>query len=200
MSIRGRWKEEERVQSEQEHVVEPSTDRWTALGGVLLSALLVWSVIWLGLAVLVPTLVLGYQPHAIVSGSMEPAIRAGDVVLNVEVSHPVESGRVITFTDPTRPEALITHRVVAVTEDGLYRTRGDANENADSTLVPPDHVHGQGRLLVPMAGMPLLWATGQPLLLGGLLFAMAVACAVLVGPRSTASKAEAGRSDAEVVA
>lgn len=177
------------MEAEREHA-QHTTDPWTSLGGVLLAAVLLWTVLWLALAVLVPTVALGFRPHAIVSGSMEPAIRAGDVVLTATVDHPVEPGRVITFTDPNRADRLITHRVVTVGEDGHYRTRGDANEAVDSTPVPPENVQGEGRLLVPLAGMPLLWSSRQPFLLLGLLVATVVAAVAVVGPRAAARPTE----------
>jgi signal peptidase I len=174
---------------------EPTTERWSALAGLLLSALFLWLVTWLALAVLVPTLALGWQPHAIVSGSMEPTIRTGDVVLTRPADHPVDPGRVITFADPARPGVLITHRVIAVDEAGHYRTQGDANADEDSTPVPPDLVRGSGRLLVPLAGLPLLWASDQPLLFGAFVVAALAALLVVVGLPAVTPRVDAPGTD-----
>ena len=38
-----------------------------------------------------------------------------------------------------------------------FRTKGDANESADSTIVPVGNVYGVARLLVPYAGLPKAW-------------------------------------------
>jgi signal peptidase I len=162
---------------------EPTTDRWSALGAVLLSALYLWIVLWLGLTVLVPAATLRWTPLAVTSGSMEPAIRVGDVVLTSPPEHPMEPGHVITFDDPARPGTLVTHRIVSVDADGRYRTQGDANPTPDSTLVTPDLVEGRGRILVPMAGLPLLWATGNPLLLIVFVAVTVAAAVVVAGPR-----------------
>lgn len=116
--------------------------------------LLLWSV--------APAL-LGWQVTVVLTGSMEPAIRPGDVLIAQPVApaslHP---GQVALFTDPTHPGRLLAHRVVDVLPDSLLTTKGDANAVADSTPVAPADVHGLGRLLVPMIGLPVLWLrTGQ---------------------------------------
>jgi signal peptidase I len=114
--------------------------------------------VFLAVLPLVAILVPGWRPVTIVSGSMEPSIARGDVLL---VTEPPEDllgpGTVVVFEDPAR-DGLVTHRVVRVDENGNYVTKGDANEGADSTPVPPDQVVGVGRVLVPLAGYPAVWA------------------------------------------
>ncbi len=161
-----------------------TTERWSALGGVLLSALYLWVLLWLLLAVVVPSVGFGWQPVVITSGSMQPLIRPGDVVLSGAVED-VEAGQVITYEDPARPGTLTTHRVLSVTEDGALRTQGDANATPDSTLVPRDNVLGRGRLLVPLIGLPLLWLSGGAVLFGGWLAVTAISVAVVVGAGGT---------------
>lgn len=116
--------------------------------------------VWLSVWVLIPTLFMGWRPMAIESGSMGPTIHAGDVVL-VEPfrDQPVEAGRVITYEDPAKPGRLVTHRVTAVNDDGTYRTKGDANTDADSTPLEPRQIRGVGRLVVPRVGLPVVWLT-----------------------------------------
>lgn len=172
----------------------PTTERWSALGGVLLSAMYLWVVAWLALAVLLPAIGLGWQPVVITSGSMSPLIRPGDVVLTVDDAAP-EVGEVVTFVDPSRPDRLVTHRIVAVEEDGSYRTRGDANAVPDSTPVPSDNVLGRGRLLVPLVGLPLVWLSGG-LLLFALWVAVTVAAAVTVSGRGGDAPREAAAGPA----
>ncbi len=163
------------------HVTEePTTERWSALGGVLLSALYLWVIVWLLLAVLLPSLGLGWKPVVITSGSMEPLIRPGDVVL-AAVDDDLEPGQVITYQDPARMDSLTTHRVLSVNEDGTLRTQGDANPTPDSTAVPRDNVLGRGRLLVPLIGLPLVWLSGGAVLFGLWVVVTAVSVAVVVG-------------------
>ncbi|AXV05082.1 Signal peptidase I [Euzebya pacifica] len=114
---------------------------------------------WLIVCVAVPAVGFGLDPVVITSGSMQPGIRAGDVVM---LAHPedvdhIAPGTVVAFRDPTRPGGLITHRVTGMTPAGDYRTRGDANADADSTPVPADDVVGVAHLLVPIIGTPVVW-------------------------------------------
>lgn len=121
------------------------------------STLYLWIVGTLLVWALAPAVV-GLAPVLITSGSMQPAVSSGDVVVMTErVEHPVEAGAVLIFRDPATPGQLVTHRVVDQHEDGTYQTRGDANAAADSSPLPRDHVRGTARILVPTVGLPILW-------------------------------------------
>ena len=137
----------------------PPSERWGALA-VFLAALFYLCVAgWLVLILAVGAFGFGLEPVVITSGSMRPLIRPGDVVL----LHPAEDaaslgpGTVVTFEDPARPQVLTTHRITAINRDGTYRTRGDANSDVDSTPVAPDAIVGVARILVPLAGLPVIW-------------------------------------------
>ena len=112
----------------------------------------------LGAWVLVPTVVLGWQPVTIISGSMAPAVQPGHVVV-VEPfgSQELAPGTVVTYRD-VHQERLITHRIAAVDADGTITTRGDANAVDDPIPLTTDRIVGVGRLVVPAAGLPALWA------------------------------------------
>jgi signal peptidase I len=106
------------------------------------------------LAALLPT-VLGLDRVVLVSGSMTPSAVVGDVILvDPDLDRPARPGNVITFSDPSRPGGLVTHRVVRTYPDGSYQTKGDANTVPDSTPVTPEMVQGRGKLLVPLVGYP----------------------------------------------
>lgn len=101
----------------------------------------------------------GWKPMVVTTGSMQPAINPGDIVLAAppEPDVRLSTGTVITFEDPARPGELITHRVETANPDGTYTTRGDANSSSDSYEVSPDELTGVGRLLVPSVGLPRVW-------------------------------------------
>ncbi|MDH3708162.1 MAG: signal peptidase I, partial [Acidimicrobiia bacterium] len=112
----------------------------------------------LGGWVLLTILVTPWQPVVVTSGSMQPTLRPGDVLLTSE--HPIDllaQQSVITFRSQIDPDELITHRVVAVESDG-YITKGDANPTSDTDRVEPEEVEGLGRLVVPVVGLPIVWA------------------------------------------
>lgn len=128
--------------------------------------------------VFIAAVLFGHQPSVLMSGSMSPALEAGDVVLFEELD-PAEVGigNVILFETPGRPDVLTAHRVTAV--DALARlitTQGDANRDVDSSQVPFDSVKGSGRIAVPLIGLPTMWlATGQNVLFGIFVLVMALA-------------------------
>ena len=86
--------------------------------------------------------VFGYSIHRIETGSMEPALHVGDVILSKEVSKPdeIKEGDIITFTNSARfGNRVVTHRVlVAPYEDAqgdtVLVTKGDANEIDDGEM------------------------------------------------------------------
>jgi signal peptidase I len=144
---------------------------WIGTVSVIVVALTTWLGLWAS-----APLVAGWAPVAITSGSMQPTIRPGDVV--VAAPHPrapLEPGDVIVFAD-ARLGGLVTHRIIDVADDGSYTTRGDANRSPDPSPVAPDDVVGVGRLLVPLAGTPAVWAArGQHPLVAGWTVAMLLA-------------------------
>lgn len=84
--------------------------------------------------------VFGYASAVVVSGSMEPEISVGDMVV-VRAEQAYTEGDVITFYDPNMGE-YVTHRII-LTSDGLYTTKGDANNSQDSFSVSYDAVVGK---------------------------------------------------------
>lgn len=103
--------------------------------------------------------VVGWSPMVITTGSMQPAINPGDIVLTAPPGGGADltEGAVITFEDPVRPGQLVTHRIDTVNSDGSYTTQGDANSAADSYEIQPEQITGIGRLLVPLVGLPRVW-------------------------------------------
>lgn len=81
---------------------------------------------------------LGWETHPVLSGSMEPALPVGSVIVTRPVRlQDVRSGDIITFQVGS---ARVTHRVVEVVhKEGdarpWFRTKGDANEGPDVDLV-----------------------------------------------------------------
>ncbi|WP_433829638.1 signal peptidase I [Actinoplanes sp. CA-015351] len=115
-----------------------------AAGGLLL-----WTLI---------PLLFGWSSSVVISGSMSPAVEAGDVVVTSPLPEDdVAVGYVIRFHDPNRPGRSILHRITQITENGRFVTKGDANRTADSIPIPAGSVTGMGRLRVPYVGLPMLW-------------------------------------------
>ena len=105
-----------------------------------------------------PAIIGAEESFVVLSGSMnaepEPIIQPGDVVI-VDGANPanIEEQDIITFT--TGADEPVTHRVVNVTQqDGqvAFRTKGDANEDADQQLIGPDQVIGEVIFVIPFVG------------------------------------------------
>lgn len=146
-------------------VRELSGARWVSQGTRLMAGLYVWLCLWLVLWVALPAILLPWSPLVITSGSMGPLINRGDVVLGTSDGlDTVAPGQVVSFhRDGIATNQLVTHRVYAVDGDGGFITQGDANEDADSYRLQPDEIVSRGRLLIPYAGLPLLWLRESPL-------------------------------------
>jgi signal peptidase len=86
---------------------------------------------------------LGYKPFIVLSGSMEPEIMAGDLIVTREVApENVKVGDVISFR--VENDIMVSHRVTEIkTEGGLsFVTKGDANVGMDATSVLPEKIEG----------------------------------------------------------
>ncbi|MDD4497633.1 MAG: signal peptidase I [Methanosarcinaceae archaeon] len=96
----------------------------------------------------------GWQVNTILSGSMEPELPAGGlVVIRPVAANAVEVGDIITFPSPSGG-VLITHRVVAVEKGSklLFHTKGDANEGPDPYTVSAEQVIGKVCFSLPYLG------------------------------------------------
>jgi signal peptidase I len=101
------------------------------------------------------------------SGSMTPALRTGDVVVESRLAaRDARVGDVITFRDPEGSHRLITHRVrrLRLGADGTVSlvTKGDDANAVQRWSVPADGSIGLVRLRIPFLGYAL-WGTRQPL-------------------------------------
>ncbi|HEX4906446.1 MAG TPA: signal peptidase I [Acidimicrobiales bacterium] len=108
------------------------------------------------MAVTVGPRFLPYQTYFVRSGSMEPTIHVGAmVVLTKTDATKLEVGDIITFENPDKPGTLVTHRIVGV-ENGeagrTFTTKGDANGSADSWRVPAQGDGWKYAFNVPLIG------------------------------------------------
>ncbi len=123
---------------------------------------------------------LGFEPFAVRTGSMTPAIPVGSLIVVTPVApEAVANGDVLTVR--VNATTTVTHRVVdvVVQDDGrMFRLHGDANERPDPVLVLPDQVVGRVAVTLPFLGL-LLAMLGMPsgiaalLSFGGLLLTIA---------------------------
>ncbi|MDE3088137.1 MAG: signal peptidase I [Chloroflexota bacterium] len=148
--------------------------RWIALGLTLL--------LFLPIGATTFPVFLGNRTLVVMSGSMEPTIPVGAVVIAEPVpSRELEIGDVIIFSPNADVTVPIIHRIVSVrVKDGtrFFTTRGDANPSADVAEVSLPATAWRMTYNVPLVGYLISYATSplgtvifivMPLLLLGIL-------------------------------
>lgn len=123
-------------------------------------------------------LLLGWHTTTVMTGSMEPSLHPGDLVVSKTVDpDELRKGQVLLFADPDHIGTLRLHRFDSLNSDGTLTTKGDANPAVDSTHISRSAVVGVGYLRVPLIGTPVLWAaehrTGPLVALGSALVLLA---------------------------
>jgi len=86
---------------------------------------------------------MGYKPFIVLSGSMEPAIKAGDLIVTKRIApEDVRVDDIISFRADSN--VVVSHRVVEInTEGGVsFLTKGDANVGMDAISVHPEDIEG----------------------------------------------------------
>ncbi|WP_051931830.1 signal peptidase I [Clostridium sp. KNHs214] len=122
---------------------------------ILIIALLSWVIIGnllsKGDKSKIPT-VFGYRSFIVLSGSMEPKIKPGDVIL-VKKTHieELKEGDILTYISE---DNFITHRIKKIQGNSLI-TKGDAN-NVEDSPIKSSQVYGKYSFRVPYLGYILV--------------------------------------------
>ena len=103
-----------------------------------------------------------FEVRVVQSGSMEPAIHTGSVVV-IKPSSEYGVGDIITFSDPTN-NTPTTHRIVALgtTAEDTFVTKGDANDGNDMGEISKERIMGKVVASIPFVGY-LLDAGKKPI-------------------------------------
>lgn len=99
----------------------------------------------------------GFNVLTVLSGSMEPLLERGDLVIIKPVNFDkLEKSEIVTYRN--NANTLVTHRIVEILrEDGkvLLQTKGDANNIVDEELVTSEQLVGSMKFSIPKAGLLL---------------------------------------------
>jgi len=87
---------------------------------------------------------------SVVSGSMEPTLHVGDLMIISKADYKV--GDIAIYL---RGRMTIIHRIIEIRPTG-YVFKGDNNAAPDPEVVSPDRVLGRVRLAIPLLGYPRL--------------------------------------------
>jgi len=107
----------------------------------------------------------GIGASVVLSGSMEPALSVGDLLI-LRVQENYESGDIVVYQSGSMP---VVHRIVEISGETVI-TRGDAN-NANDEAFPITAIKGGVIVVIPLIGYGI-WALKTPV---GILVTLAAA-------------------------
>ncbi|MEL7567809.1 MAG: signal peptidase I [Dehalobacterium sp.] len=97
--------------------------------------------------------VFGFSPLIVMSGSMEPAIYPGDVVvIRTQEADKYKIGDIATYLVG---QTVYTHRIVGE-ENDLFILKGDSNNTVDDT-VAADQFEGKVQFIIPKIGIAIVF-------------------------------------------
>ena len=100
----------------------------------------------------------GVEAYTILSGSMEPTLYTGDLVLVSTKETEIQRDDMIAFRMGGN---IVVHRVIEVREGEQYVTKGDANQHADLDLVEKEQVIGKVWIVLRiLKGIWLFFSSG----------------------------------------
>ena len=124
---------------------------WNWISGVLVGIVVLLAIALVGVRLI------GLEPYVVLSGSMEPTYHVGSLIYVKDVDpYELESGDVITFM--LDEDTVATHRIVEVVPDEndstvvRFKTKGDANDAEDGSLVHYKNVIGSPVFTIPQMG------------------------------------------------
>lgn len=92
---------------------------------------------------------LGIKTYIIISGSMEPNLKIGDIVIVKETKkEDLKVGDIISFR---HGQSVITHRINEISEE-KYVTKGDNNNTTDDELIEYNQIEGKVEKRIPVVG------------------------------------------------
>ena len=97
----------------------------------------------------------GYGASVVLSGSMEPTLSVGDLLIVREAEH-YEVGDIVVYQSGTIP---VVHKIVSMDEETVV-TRGDANNTNDEPF-PVTALKGKVIRVIPKVGYGV-WALKSP--------------------------------------
>ena len=134
---------------------------WSVLSTLIVIAVVALAILLAGVRIV------GLTPYVVLSGSMEPNYHTGSLIYDKKVDpFTLKEGDVITFM--VSEDTLATHRIVGIVPDEdepgtiRFRTKGDANDAEDGTLVHYKNVVGTPVFTIPYLGYFSNWITHAP--------------------------------------
>lgn len=99
-----------------------------------------------------------YRFFLVQSGSMEPSIMVGDLIL-VKKQAAYFQNEAITFQNQN--QRITTHRILEI-KNGIFQTKGDANRVEDNDAISQGQILGKVSLVIPKIGFLVAFAKTLP--------------------------------------
>jgi len=127
--------------------------------------LLIGFMVMMALTAMSNSSILGkYRSFLVQSGSMEPSIMTGDIII-IKSSPQYIKNDVVTFEDDQ--QRRVTHRIIDIQSDNIFITKGDANRSSDRENIAKNQILGKVTLVIPKLGYLVSFCKSLP---GFLLF------------------------------
>lgn len=92
----------------------------------------------------------GYGVLEVVSGSMEPTIHIGDMIVINTKDRDFKNRDIITFVDES-DGSFVTHRIIEI-DDNKIVTKGDNNDSKDDGFLSEENIIGTYQFRIPGGG------------------------------------------------
>jgi len=141
----------------------------------------------------------GFQVYGVLSGSMEPSYPVGSLVYVKQVD-PAELKIRDVITYSLNRNTIVTHRIIEIVPDEnnpntiRYRTKGDANENADNALVSAGSIIGKVAFCIPHLGNVASYIQSPPGLYVAIGFGILLIAAVIITDSAAGTPGKEGQS------
>ena len=94
----------------------------------------------------------GYKSFMVLSGSMEPAILIGDIIITHRQDQYIKNDTVTFYGEENR---VVTHRIVSASQEKnqtKFITKGDANRSEDDASIFQEAIIGKVIFIIPKLG------------------------------------------------
>jgi len=119
-------------------------------------------VVLIVIVILIPLVPFKNNYHLLIvkSGSMEPTVKTGSIILTLPQSdYQIDDVVAYQYALGSNPKKrLVTHRIVEIFNENnqkLYLTQGDANKTYDSNPVTKNQIIGKLTIKIPYIGYPI---------------------------------------------
>lgn len=97
--------------------------------------------------------IVGYKTYTVLSGSMEPTFKPGDLIITKNKNRcDIKVEDIATFNDAKG--TVITHRIVEESNEG-YVTKGDNNKVEDKDIINEENIIGKVVFHIPKLGFAI---------------------------------------------